>query len=528
MRLLKRYSFYILGILVLLFWSSCREDFVFTPSTGELIFERDTVYLDTVFTNIGSSTYNLKVYNRSNSDIVIPSIRLEEGTQSYYRLNVDGSTGLGGDQEGKIFENVELLANDSLFIFIETTVNIQDLSQSDTQFLYTDRILFDAGNNQQDVDLVTLVKDAVFIFPARDPETGIIETLKFDTNGDGNEEETNIQGRFLSDSELVFTNEKPYVIYGYAAVGENKILEMQPGTRVHFHRDSGILVTSGGSLHINGELSDDSEALEKEVILQGDRLEPFFEDVPGQWGTIWLFNESIDNQINYATIKNATAALLVEGNDQDTDNKLVITNSQIYNSSAFGILGRATSISAENLIINSSGQSSFAGIIGGRYTLTHCTIANYWTNSFRDFPSLLFNDFTQVEDQNIITNPLFARVNNCIVYGNDNPEFIISQAGDDFDFKFSHSLLRFNNANLEGTANYMFDDPTTYEGNIFNLDPNFEDPFSNMMRIGEVSGANGIGSTEFSNQVPFDISNAQRSNEPDAGAYESIDLDGDN
>ncbi|MEM1003093.1 MAG: hypothetical protein AAGH46_10635, partial [Bacteroidota bacterium] len=409
---MKRHLLYILGIIFLMTWSSCREDFEFEPSTGNLVFERDTVYLDTVFTNIGSSTYNLKVYNRSDNDIVIPSIQLEQGVNSFYRLNVDGSTGLQGAQQGKVFENVELLAEDSLFIFIETTVDIEQLSQSDIQFLYTDRILFDTGSNQQDVDLVTLVKDAVFIFPDRDPETGIVETLSFDTNGDGNLEETEIQGRFLSDEELTFTNEKPYVIYGYAAVDANKTLVMDPGARVHFHRDSGILVTSGGSLEINGELSSDQELLENEVILQGDRLEPFFEDVPGQWGTLWLFNESVDNQMNYATIKNATVGILCEGDDQSETDKLIISNSQIYNSSAFGILGRATSISAENLVINNSGQGSFAGTLGGRYTLTHCTIANYWNNSFRDFPSLFFNDFIQVDETTIVTNPLMANVSN--------------------------------------------------------------------------------------------------------------------
>ena len=164
---MKRILSFLICLIVLVFWSSCRNDFDFSPSTGDLRFERDTVYLDTVFSNIGSSTYNLKVYNRSDNDIVIPTIQLENGTSSFYRMNVDGTTGLEGAQEGKFFENVELLANDSLFIFIETTIDIEALSNSDTQFLYTDRILFDSGNNQQDVDLVTLVKDAVFIYTNR-------------------------------------------------------------------------------------------------------------------------------------------------------------------------------------------------------------------------------------------------------------------------------------------------------------------------------------------------------------------------
>src|SRR5690606_19175549 len=98
---------------------SCRDDFHFEPSSGtELAFSKDTVYLDTIFSNIGSSTYNLKVYNKSNKDIKIPSVRLNKGENSNFRLMVDGLT-------GKSFENIELLANDSLFIFVETTVDIK-------------------------------------------------------------------------------------------------------------------------------------------------------------------------------------------------------------------------------------------------------------------------------------------------------------------------------------------------------------------------------------------------------------------
>ena len=139
---------------VLISMSSCRNDFQFEPSTGGLEFSKDTVYLDTVFTNIGSSTYRLKVYNRSDKDISIPKIRLQKGITSKYRIMVDGMTGDTG-AEGKIFSNVELLAKDSLYIFIEVTADVA--SANPTDFLYTDKILFDnIGGTPQDVDLVTL------------------------------------------------------------------------------------------------------------------------------------------------------------------------------------------------------------------------------------------------------------------------------------------------------------------------------------------------------------------------------------
>jgi hypothetical protein len=525
---MKRLLSFFLCFGILLFWSSCRNDFEFSPSTGNLEFAKDTVYLDTVFTNIGSSTYNLKVYNRSDDDIVIPTIKLENGVNSFYRMNVDGGTGLEGPQEGKFFEGIELLAKDSLFIFIETTIDIETLSNSDTQFLYTDRILFDTGNNQQDVDLVTLVKDAVLIFPNReeneDDNTYIIETLTFDVDGDGTADETTLQGRFLEDEELTFTNEKPYVIYGYAGVGAGKTLTMEAGARVHFHTDSGIIVTNNGTLNINGALSSDQEILENEVILEGDRLEPLYTDIPGQWGTIWLFNGSVNNTINYATIKNATIGILSEGDQAAINDKLTITNSQVYNASSFGILGRATSITAENVVINNCGQSSFAGTFGGKYNFTHCTIANYWNSSFRQFPALLLNDFILDENGTPIVNDLTeANFSNCIIYGNDNPEFLLESEGDVFNYKFTNCLLRFDNNNLEDTENYMFDNTDFYVENIFNQNPDFEDAFENLMRIGEDSGANGRALPSIANQVPDDIlGNSRNVPEPDCGDYESV------
>ena len=79
--------------------TSCRNDFDFESSNGGLRFSKDTVYLDTVFTDIGSSTYTLKVYNRSDKNISIPSVRLGKGTTSKYRLMVDGMAGQRAHQQ---------------------------------------------------------------------------------------------------------------------------------------------------------------------------------------------------------------------------------------------------------------------------------------------------------------------------------------------------------------------------------------------------------------------------------------------
>lgn len=523
---MKRYFYFSVFFCFLMLWSSCRKDFDFTPTEGSLRFSKDTVYLDTVFSNIGSSTYTLKVYNTTDNNISIPKIKLQKGQNSNYRLNVDGMTG-DTPLTGKEFTNVELLAKDSMYIFIETTIDIQSLATNSTQFLYTDAIEFGQSNLQK-VELVTLVKDAVFIYPQQltNPDgSTVIETLNFDIDGDGIEDETNIQGRFLEDNELIFTNEKPYVIYGYAAVDNGKTLTIEAGARVHFHANSGLLVTSNASIHANGLLSSDTELMENEIIFEGDRLEPSFAEVPGQWQTIWLFEGSTNNTFNHTTIKNGTVGLLVDGN-QDDASKLEVSNTQIYNSSNFGILGRATNITAENVVINKSGQSSFAATFGGHYDIVHATIANYWTNSFRQFPSLLVNNFTVDLEQNIIPNDLSsATFTNCIIYGNDNPEVLLDPVSEaDFNFKFNNCLIYFNDPNNNFTSPYYnFDDSNLYENMRFNFDPEFLNTQQNKLQIPLNSPAASQGTS--AGNLTTDITGALRSFPSDLGAYNATDFE---
>lgn len=511
---------YLYGLAILaavLLWSSCRNEFDSTPSSGNLTFSRDTVYLDTVFSNIGSSTYQLKVYNRSSDDINIPSVRLANGESSNYRLNVDGIP-------GKIFEDIQILAKDSIFIFIETTVDIAGQTNN-TQFIYTDQILFDSGGNEQKVELVTLIRDAVFLFPA-DLGDGVFETLNLgmDENGD----DILIEGFYLEDSELTFTNQKPYVVYGYAAVPPGKTLTVQPGARVHFHESSGLLVANTGSIKSLGAPSNDPELLENEIIFEGDRLEPNFEDIPGQWGTIWLTAGSTNNEFSYTTIKNGIVGLLMDSNDGDRT--LTLNNVQIYNSSNVGLLARTGDVYGENVVISNSGQSSLSCSLGGRYNFKHCTFANYWSNSFRTFPAVTLDNTLQLSDTEIAVADLIeANFSNCVIYGSEQREIALIESEEAaFNFNFSNCLIRFEDpfGDFTDIPNYNFSDNSLYTNCVFNEDAVFQNVNLNNYNIESgASGADGIGNLVVSGQVPFDLNGQPRSlTAPDAGAYESIDF----
>ncbi|WP_298765491.1 hypothetical protein [uncultured Polaribacter sp.] len=490
-----------LGIISM---SSCRKDFSTTFSSGNLEFSKDTVFLDTIFTNIGSATYNLKVYNRSNNAITIPTIGLEKGNNSKYRLNVDGIP-------GKNFTEIDILAKDSIFIFVETTV---DVAAANT-LLYTDRILFDNGTKQQNVDLVTLVEDANFIFPGKDPISMKIDSLTLDGNP------TTIQGRFLEDAELNFTKIKPTVIYGYAAIPANKTLTIDAGARIHFHDNSGLIIDKKATLKVNGTLSE-------KVIFEGDRLENNFSNVPGQWGAIWLRAGSLENEIKHAQIKNGVIGVLVDSIGSLTSPTLKLENTEIYNHANFGILARETNIEAHNVVVGSARQASLAATIGGTYNFTHSTFANFWNNGIRPLPAVLINNFFVFNDENgqeiTETRDLkAANFTNCIFDGNNNIEFLVDRVDDGslFNYTIENCMIQFNdtNSSFEGVFEVDFANNPNYNNIILNGFANFRNSQNNDFIIGEESSA--INNAKLS-VFPFDILGIDRTASPDIGAYQHI------
>ena len=483
-------------VSALLLTVACEDEvFETRPSSGELEFSRDTVFLDTVFTNISSSTRTFKVYNRSGQNISIPEVSLARGENSFYRLNVNGFT-------GKSFENVEIPARDSIYVFVEATIDFDAVSDP----LYTDEVVFDKGSLAQEVKLITLVQDAIFLFPERDAD-GIKETIVIGLDPDG--EEIEVEGFYL-DGSPNWSDEKPYVIYGFAGVRPGETLTLSKGARVYFHRNSGLVLQSGARLKVEG-------TLDRKVVFQGDRLEQVFEDIPGQWSGILLMEGSRDHTIRNAIIKNSGVGIYADALAADSGHGLRIENSEIYNTTGFGLFARSSDIFGSNLVIGNNGNASLACTDGGSYRWVHCTFANYWSNGVRNFPAVIISN---LEGQ---VGGMDARFENSVIEGNQGIEFLLQkQQGSEFTFFFSHNLLRFDDPGglFAGDPLYDFTDDSVYSNNVFNGNPDFREVDRNDYRIGQESEAIALGSPVSAQEAPLDLLGVDRTNAPDSGAYQ--------
>ena len=81
-------------VLFAFLWSSCQKEPIDNNPDLTLTFSQDTIFFDTVFTSLGSTTQSFTVHNPSKDKIKISSIRLAGGEASFYRLNVDGQPAL--------------------------------------------------------------------------------------------------------------------------------------------------------------------------------------------------------------------------------------------------------------------------------------------------------------------------------------------------------------------------------------------------------------------------------------------------
>ena len=106
----------ILTVCLLTILISCRKDSFITSADARVTITADTLKYDTVFVTAGSTYRTFKIINENNQKIRLSSLKLMGGAGSVFKMNVDGTPGTQ-------FSNIEIGANDSLYVFAQVNVN---------------------------------------------------------------------------------------------------------------------------------------------------------------------------------------------------------------------------------------------------------------------------------------------------------------------------------------------------------------------------------------------------------------------
>ena len=134
---------------------SCHPERNYIEDKGaRLEFTLDTLFFDTVFTTIGTVTESFRVKNPHNQFIRIDEINLAGGASSVFRINVDG-------EPGSHFSGVELAPNDSLFVFVEATL---DPNGSGDILRIQDSVVFLSNGNIQVIIVDTVNHNKIIEF----------------------------------------------------------------------------------------------------------------------------------------------------------------------------------------------------------------------------------------------------------------------------------------------------------------------------------------------------------------------------
>lgn len=452
-----------LFILCISVFTACQDSDDFSSDKNlSLTFSTDAISFDTVFTTIGSATRQFKIYNRNKSSLTIESIELVNAAKSGFRMNIDG-------EKGTKLTNVDILKKDSLYGFVEVTV---DPTNSKNPLLIRDSIRFTINGNTQYIQLEAVGQD-VYIWKDK-----------------------------VITKDSVITGDKPLLIYNTLTINKGAKLNVQKGTTFFMRNNAGLDVY--GALIAQG-------SVDEPVVFRGSRFDNIeadipFDNAPGQWTGIVFHPESFDNVFENVIARNAIRGMTFSASD--TQNvKATFKNTIVQNTSEYGVMAVNCKINAENCLFANS-KGAVLTLSGGEYSFVHCTLANYYRWASRQAECLVLGNSYALTKCDFI---------NSIIYGSAKDELYLSGTGSvAFNYLFHSCLIK----TPELASDHFVDI-------IWNSDPLFADLntggiYSYNFELQETSPGIGKADKAYSQQVPFDLKGRSRlgDSNPDMGCYE--------
>lgn len=475
--------------LLLLLWSlfSCRKEVFYQGDRAELRFSLDTLRFDTVFTARGSATRSVKIFNDYDATLQISSIAFGSDSRGKFRYNLDGIP-------QRNFEGVTIPPKDSIYLFVEVTID-PDEPLSLSPFVVEDQLIFDVNGHASVLYLEAWGQNANYI-PNRFNQ-GQFALLSCGLN------------------EVVWSDSKPYVIYGVLFV-DSCTLVIPAGARIYVHGGIGIspnneiyndgmlFFLEAGRLRIDG-------THEFPVIIQGDRLESEFRNIPGQWAGIRFSKLSRGPHI----LKNTDIRNAIFGLYADSLVYVQMENISISNTSLAGVIGVNAHLSIKNSLFYDNFGSGLNLNFGGTYQIDFCTFSNDGLS--RDVivaQNYLCNDpnctaFTSF--------PMQLNVKNSILHNSGNDAILLRARDQTLQYEFSHNSLRIRDLVRQP---FFSDFQSRCISCIYpdRMDKLFANVREKDFRLDSVSIARGAGL--FNPLIPTDKTGAIRKNPPDIGCFE--------
>lgn len=460
-------SKYILTAFALLLlatsFNSCRKENFYSGSNSILTFSEDTLRFDTVFTQMGTVTRYFKIENKTNTTVLLDKLNLRnlDGLNTF-RINVDGTSGTQ-------FTNVEVPAKDYIYVFVEATVDPNNITNP---FIILDEISYEYGDVRQTSYLSVWGQNAHYHV-----------------------------GKIYSSQTITWTNDLPHVIlrndtFPGVGVDSFSVLNIEPGCKIYVAQGAGLFVD--GKLFIGNSSSQDS------VIFRSNRIETLqngvdFETNPGLWQGIALFSGS-KAEIYNTTISQAIWGIQARHYSEEITDMIndagrpdiLLDKVKIKNSALNALVAVNAKLVVKNSMFYNSGNVTVAIGLGGDVNFDNCTMYNNGVSGSNANKVLVLSNYAQTSSGTGVNDLEAANFTNCIIYGADAEKMAFSK--DDqaiFNNSFKNCLLKTELVT-----------ETTFTDCILNEDPKFENASNGNFNLRENSPCIATG---FNNGILQDI-----------------------
>lgn len=471
-------------VLLALGMVACQQDIVSDDPTLQLSFSHDSVLFDTVFTEMGTSTKCVMVYNRNKNAIEIAQVQMQSG--KYFHINLDGENAI------EKLKNITLRGGDSLYLFVRAHIDPLD---KNSPVLVEDSIAFDVN--------------------------GKIQHIRLQAYGQNVKKIRGENGLMILQN-MTMTNEKPYLIYDTVAVAGN--LNVEAGTTIYMH--TGAMIYAYGNVTAKG-------TKDAPIIFRGDRTDMLFDSVPyrmasGQWDGIYLIHTTDyptpTYTFDYVDILSGNIGLYTYSEDVEQCPKMTLKNSRIHNHSVYGLVLQNVDATVANCEISNC-ASYCVYLAGGKHDFVHNTIAAYYGYPYTNLnihTNILADDVAAVYINNLSKNTAktISSFTNCIITGGRKNNLVVATPLPDYyEGRFKGNYLRSDSLDAAYAKNnvYASDSDSCVFKNIYYL---YKEYHYYDFHLDSLSPARGIGDSIAALSYPTDREGYRRKAKPDAGCYE--------